>query len=70
MANIQQLFETKNKDKNLNAENLNTENLDAENLNAENMDTKNLDTDAEDIHKHLQGIMQGKLGKIAMEMAE
>jgi hypothetical protein len=25
---------------------------------------------AEDIHEHLQGMMQGKLGKIAMEMAE
>ena len=70
MANIQQLFETKNKDKNLNAENLNTENLDDKNLDTKNLDTKNLDTDAEDIHKHLQGIMQGKLGKIAMEMAE
>jgi hypothetical protein len=35
-----------------------------------NMDLSNNFPNAEDLHNHIQGIMQGKLGQLAMELAE
>uniref|UniRef100_A0A6C0F6G5 Uncharacterized protein n=1 Tax=viral metagenome TaxID=1070528 RepID=A0A6C0F6G5_9ZZZZ len=57
LSNIQNLFENQR---------ASGEEGQQPNLGAEGMNVPN----AEQIHEHLQGMMQGKLGKIAMEMAE
>jgi len=57
LSNIQNLFENQR----ANGEEPNVEKGFGEGMNVPN---------AEHIHEHLQGMMQGKLGKIAMEMAE
>jgi len=57
LSNIQNLFENQR----ANGEEPNLEKGFGEGMNVPN---------AEHIHEHLQGMMQGKLGKIAMEMAE
>lgn len=58
LSNIQNLFE--------NQRATSGEEGQQSNLGGEGMNVPN----AEHIHEHLQGMMQGKLGKIAMEMAE
>jgi len=58
LSNIQNLFE--------NQRSASGEEGQQPNLGGEGMNVPN----AEHIHEHLQGMMQGKLGKIAMEMAE